>query len=165
MINLNNDHFISGKIFTLELDFTAGDNIVDRLVAEGGPWCYNDQGITSARFPIKGDGVLPVHFRIFSGDKIERADNSIGFCVSDVDAMFRKEHMRRASIVEALLVSAKNKQIGCNGRLLVMFIKDTCAALTVGSFVQKVDKRCLCAEPDYGYWSITDYAVLGVCED
>lgn len=99
-----------------------GPNVIKRLVDEGGPWSYRDSNISDHNYPISDGSIVKVRFKLISGDefKLKRADGRV--YRSEVEVDFARRGLRLPNAAEALLPSAKDRQLGRVGSPMVAFI-------------------------------------------
>ena len=140
-----------------EYMLTYTPNIVNQLGDEGDYRGYRNLHITDENYFIKGeDGV--VRYCFISGEELKRSDGYV--YRSDVEAYFRERGMRFPNAAEALLPSAKDKQLGRGAHPLVAFVGGSRAAFCVHEYRRERD---LYQRLDDDLWS-PRYLFLAVCE-
>jgi hypothetical protein len=153
------EKYVSGPIFTHQLDYTGGPGLIDRL-ADKGRWYYKNNAINDDRYPSPGEGIVEVGFRVLAIGDPSIPCNQV--FKKDVDAAFRKKKMRRPKPAEALLFLAENPGIGRGMSLpLVAILWDSADVLIASEYY--IDEPDLDLASSGDGWS-AGWNFLGVCE-
>lgn len=117
-------------IIEIELELTYRDRIVVELRSEGGPWVYWSREINDRDYPVEGTGTVKVKYRLVPGKLFKRDDD--GYCYrSNFKEFCQARNWREANAAEALLLFAKDKQLGRGKHPVVAFIAGSGAAFVV----------------------------------
>lgn len=142
----------------IEHELTLGSGVIHQLGDEGEYRGYRNPDINDDNYPVQGEGVFQVRFRLIKGDDLKRDDGWV--YRSDFQRYCGENGLREPNAAKALLPPAKDKQLGRGGHPMVAFIGGSRAAFIVS---ERSHARRLNRFIGLDCWS-SSYVFLAVCE-
>ena len=156
---LRNPNRGDGGIIEIELELEYRDGIVVELRNAGGPWGYCSEQINDNNYPVDGEGVVKLKFRLIPGEEF-KSENDGCYYPADFQAYCKEHGLREPNAAEALLPVARDKQLGRGDHPMVAFVGGSRVAFVV---YEHRHARCLSQHTDSDSWR-PSCLFLAVCE-